>query len=135
MTVQKNEIFFSRISPLLKGKGAGLSQKKKSSFFLTRKRILKTSAASQKIVPFLVHTGTKKTLGLLKKKKKSSGFSEKNFQDFSNLSLFFVFFLHGKMAEWLLRQFGRLVPFGSVGSIPTLSGKTEKEFLQEGISS
>lgn len=25
------------------------------------------------------------------------------------------------MAEWLLRQFGRLVPFGIVGSIPTLS--------------
>ncbi len=36
------------------------------------------------------------------------------------------------MAEWLLRQFGRLVPFGSVGSIPTLSGKTEKFFLREG---
>ena len=25
------------------------------------------------------------------------------------------------MAEWLLRQFGRLVPSGIVGSIPTLS--------------
>lgn len=29
----------------------------------------------------------------------------------------------GKMAEWLLRQFRKLVPFGIVGSIPTLSVK------------
>ena len=33
----------------------------------------------------------------------------------------------GKMAEWLLRQFGRLVPLWIVGSIPTFSEKKRIE--------
>ena len=109
MTLKKTEIFFSRISPLLKGKGAALSQKKKNFFFFDKKKDSQDFCSfSQNCSFFCAYWHKKNSFFSEKKKEKKRSF----FRNFK-ISLFFCFFF---LLKW---KDGRMViaPIWKVGSL------------------